>query len=126
VDLATLYRERRWVTLLGLIDQLRPASRLTKAMMDDPEVAEQILSAESSASSEWHPSLAEYGLTEQLLTQIIDLLQAQIATTSAAAGGKPDKPQPFPRPRTQVDIIRERRSAETQAAIISLFTPHAL
>lgn len=94
--------------------------------MDDPEVAEQILAQESEQPDEdWHPSLAEYGLTEQLLTQIVDGLQALQSAVIGAAGGKPERPKPFPRPRTQVDVIRERRSQETQAEIISLFAPHA-
>lgn len=95
-------------------------------MMDDPEVAEQILAQEDEQQKDdWHPSLAEYGLTEQLLTQIVDGLHVLQAAVVGAAGGKPERPKPFPRPRTQVDVIRERRSQETQAEIIALFAPHA-
>lgn len=93
--------------------------------MDDPEVAEQILSQEDEQpKDDWHPSLAEYGLTEQLLTQIVDGIHSLQAVVVGASGGKPERPKPFPRPRTQVDVIRERRSQETQAEIISLFAPH--
>lgn len=93
--------------------------------MDDPEVAEQILAEEAqSPPAEWSPSLTEYNLTNQLLTQVIDILNVQVAATQAAAGGKPSQPKSFPRPRTQLDIIRERRSAAVQSEIIALFAPH--
>lgn len=120
-----LYTERRWVELMDLITQLPDASRLTQAQLNDPEIAELILEAEDDLDqdTEWAPPLSEYGLTEQLLTQVVDGIAALNVTTAAAAGGKTNRPKPFPRPRTQVDIIRDQRSREVQADIISLFTP---
>lgn len=122
-----LYKERRWVRLLNLIDSLPQASRLTQAMMDDPEVAEQILDlTDSQTQEEWAPPLSQYGLQEQYLAQIVDGISTLAALVVSVGGGKPDRPKPTPRPRTQLDVIRERRSRETQLEIISLFAPHAI
>lgn len=127
MDLAVLYRQRRWVYLLDLIDNLPQASRLSRAMMNDPEVAEQILAmAEAEGENEWNPPLSEYDLKAQYLAQIVDGLSSLQSTLVAVNGGKPERPRPIPRPKTQIDVIRERRSQERQNDIIALFAPHAL
>jgi len=125
LDLEVLYRSRRWRYLLSLIDELPEASRVRQAMLDDPEVAEAILDADGGTDAEWHPPISEYGLAEQYLAQIIDGLAALNQAVVALGGGKPERPKATPRPRTQIDVVRERRSAETQADIIRLFAPHA-
>ena len=120
-----LWKERRWVRLLNLIDNLPQASRLTQAIMDDPVLAEQILDR-ADTNEEWAPPLSQYGLQEQYLAQIIDGINGLQALVSSVAGGKPDRPKPTPRPRTQLDVVRERRSRETQLSIIAAFAPHAV
>lgn len=113
------------MTLLDLIDGLPTASRLTRAMMDDPEVAEQILDAEDP-SAEWSPPLSEFGLAESYLAAISEKIDGLTAAVIAAAGGKPEKPAPAPRPRTALDVARERRSQQAQREVIALFAPHAV
>lgn len=127
VDLAALFHERRWVTLLGLIDSLRRPNRFWSARLNDPEFAEMVLrhEDENGDSGEWAPPLEEYDLLAQLISHLIDVTGTIPATIAAVVGGKSTKPKPFPRPRTAIDLLREKRSAEMQADIISIFAPHA-
>lgn len=115
VDLALWYAEGRVDGLLDLIDNLPGASRLTEAVTNDPEAAEELARLRLSDDSEkpdWAPRVAEFGLTEHLLSQIIDLLQSQIGVSIKAAGGKPGDVKPTPRPRTEIDAAVARLERE--------------
>jgi len=115
VDLALWYAEGRVDALLDLIDNLPSASRFTEAVATDPEAAEELARLRLNDDSEkapWAPRVAEFGLTEHLLSQIIDLLQSQIGVAIKVAGGKPGDVKPAPRPRTEIDNAVERLERE--------------
>lgn len=123
------FRQRRWSHLLDLIDNLPSNSRYREAYLNDPEAAEQIardqLEREQAGTTDNADNsnlpLSEFGLSEQLLAQIIDLLQSLQATTISAAGGKPKKPKPFPRPVTAVDKAKKRLNKQAAHDVLSLF-----
>lgn len=92
-----------WRKLLNLLDNLRLADRslYVQAQMDDPELAEFLATQPDGppggpALSEWTPEVAA-------LTAILDRLGEVVSAVIAAAGGKPGKLKPSPRPRTAID-----------------------
>ena len=101
----------RFRHILELIDQLPSTSRYHEAMTNDPELAEQ-LARQPESDEEWSPRVAEYGLTEMLLREILHELKVNSAITMSAAGGKPGELKPFPTPRTAVQAARERLERE--------------
>lgn len=119
VDLAAWWQEKRWAALLDFIDGLPGASRLNEAMANDHELA-AILALEPDPTEPWAPRASEYGLTEMILSQIVDGIKALQHTSIAVAGGKPGEMKPFPGPRTAVDLRRaanERQALENAAAL---------
>ena len=94
-------------------------SRFVAARRADPDLAEIMLELEEQAQRMGRkprssaPRDAEWTNTEELLTQLIDMVGALIAVEAShplPKGTKPKKPPP-PRPRPQrgVDIARMRR-----------------
>ncbi len=124
VDMAVLFKERRYVHLLALIEGLPTASRYTKALFDDDEMAERILdSGQGEASGDYHPPLSEWTPELAALTEISDKLSAIQQTQIGVAGGKAKSPKPSPRPETALDRAKERRVHEAQQRILSIFSP---
>lgn len=111
VDLAAWFREKRWVALLELIDGLPSASRLNEAIANDPELAEAIAS-QPEPTEPWSPRVSDYTLTNMLLAQLVNGINALQGTTVAAAGGKPGQIKPFPTPRTAIDRVREAQEQQ--------------
>lgn len=104
MDLAAWYADGRWVALLELIDGLDThRSRFREAQVNDPETARAI-ALMPDPEEPWSPALKDYGLTAQMLGQMISLLEV-IATQ----GGKP---KGFPSPVTEVDRQRKRIKVE--------------
>jgi len=66
--------------------------------------------------SEWTPERAA-------LADISDKLSVLIATTVAAAGSRPPRVTPTPRPRVAADLVRERRRAEQHLSLVSRVIP---
>ncbi|MFF5793677.1 hypothetical protein ACFY5D_16650 [Paeniglutamicibacter sp. NPDC012692] len=122
VDLAVLFKARRYVHLLALIDGLPAHSRYMEAYLNDEEIATAILdSGQSEASGDYHPPLSSWTPELAMLTEIKDTLAASIATQVGVAGGKAKNPKPSPRPVTAIDRIKEQRSREAQQQIVDLF-----
>jgi hypothetical protein len=112
-DLGQMFRDRRWLDLLTLIDWLPRNSAYIETLSEDEEIAEEYLSRPESAStrnpgpriSEWSPEL-------ERLTDLVDRMGEVMIAVVASQGGKAPKIRPFPRPRTAIDRVRERKRYE--------------
>lgn len=127
MDLAQWLADGRTIALLDLIEQLPRTARLWEAQAQDPEVAAERLNIEetqppSDAEKEaWSPRVAEWGLNEQMIADLIDAVEKQTYILASIHGGKPTKPGPFPRPRTALDKAREARDIEYANTTMALF-----
>lgn len=118
VDLFALWQNRQWRRLLNLIDQLRRPSRYYEAVSLDGDHLAQIEAARDGAERPKGPRMSEYGPTEERLDRIIDALTMNTQAVIAAAGGKPPRVEPQPRPETAWDSVRHRsRQAQHDALV---------
>lgn len=115
MDLSDFYQRKRYRSLMQLIDQLPRTSRYYEAMTKDPEFIQARLELESvqdeapddeETGDSWHPSTTEFGLTEQLLRELLHSVQEGNMIAMQAAGGKPPKPKPFPAPLDPLEVAR--------------------
>lgn len=83
------------------------ASHFRTAVLDDPEVAEE-LAARPEPKGQPRPSLYEFGPEVALLTDIKDRLGEVVAAVVVTSGGKAPKIPPSPRPTTGVARARRR------------------
>ncbi len=122
------------MALLELIDALPTASRFRQAVLLDEECAAGLLAAsqgEDEQERAWSPSIAEWGLTEELLASVYDRLgdvaQAVLSTIPVDRGkARPKYPgKEFPRAKTAIDAARERMALEMGHALLKAFFPHA-
>lgn len=108
--------------MLNLIDHLPGHSAYAEALAADEELAEVVLAhphpdrATGPRVSEWTPERAA-------LAEVSDKLSALIAATVAAAGAKPPKVTPSPRPRVAADRVRERRQQATHLSLVARVLP---
>jgi hypothetical protein len=120
VDLAEWYAAGRWVALLDYIDGLPAACRLNEAIVNDPEAAAAIAKL-PEPSTPWTPRVAEFGLTEHLLREILHAVQSNGQISIGVAGGKPGELKPFPAPRTEVDRAIEAIEREWAESFVGQF-----
>ena len=123
-----LWKQRRWVHLLSLIDHLPPNSRFYEAYLNDPDIALKIATEQErqreqrdEEAPKWTPPQRTWSPEMELLATVYDQLQVIQATQIGAAGGKPRKPRSYPRPRSLVDTFRQQIREEKQDQIINLF-----
>lgn len=101
MDLAVWWRQRRWVGLLELIDQLPAHCRLNEAVQNDPEQARLMALAREYAQDgdeqpePWSPPPSEFDLHAMLLREIAHNLAALVTQGKTSAY--------IPAPRTEVD-----------------------
>lgn len=110
----------RWSELLDLIDQLPSHSRLHAAILNDPEQAEALAALPEKPASQWAPPFTEFTLDAQITAMVYDRLGQLIDTVMAVAGSK-GRSQPFPRPVTELDRVKERVRREAAEDLISMF-----
>lgn len=111
VDLAVWWRERRFVALLDLIDQLPQTSRLNEALLNDPEQARLIVAAREASTEEpepWAPRYAEFDLHAQMLRDVIESLAGLRAAVLATARIPPGPHTRYPTPITEVEREKAR------------------
>lgn len=125
VDLAVMWRERRWVALAELIDQLPTASRFFEAVHNDPEQVALMAEQVQQAKGEWRPRLSEWRLEHVMLQRLIAAVEVGNADFLVANGGKPGKVRVFPGPETGVEKAREQARIDRQRALIDYLTPRA-
>ena len=128
MDLAALWKRRRWVHLLALIDQLPSNSRYYEEYLNDPEIARRVADEQERQreerdedAPEWTPPQRTWSPEMELLATNYDQLQAIQATQIGVGGGKPRKPKSYPRPKSLVDTYRQQIREEKQDDIINLF-----
>jgi hypothetical protein len=92
---------------LELIDQLPSTSRYYEAVVNHPEHAEEI-AKQPEPEEPWHPRQAEFGLNERLLAMISDQLQQ----LNIGLSGSKQQVNPYPRPKTLVDEVKDRLDYE--------------
>jgi hypothetical protein len=106
VDLAVLWREKRWVALLDYIDGLPTACRLNEAIANDPEMAAHLAEMRVTRPDDaepWSPRISEFDLNITMLREILHAIKGLRQVSIAAAGGKPGEEKPFPAPYTEID-----------------------
>lgn len=132
VDLHEIVRARRVRYALDLIDGLPSASRLRQAMLDDREVAEQIIAeqdrseADGHVPEEWRLQVSENTPTVIMLTRILQAIDelTGLNVTQVTQGKKKHKPRRLPTPKTAVDTVRDEKTRENAREIQRIFLPH--
>lgn len=114
-DLATLWRGKRWRTLLDLVSMLPKASRTVSALANDPEYARMVV-AQLSDSEQDEPlsSLEEQTRLVCVLEDLYDLIAASLGQKGR-----------YPRPTTMIDVERKRSTSRKAFDLISQVAPWA-
>lgn len=122
-DLEQLWADRRFGFILTVVDHLPRNSAYVQALTDDDEWAEQVIDAPQPKAA---PSvrLADWSPELEMLTNIYDRLAELIRVQAMAAGGKPKKAPPAPRPLTALDRVRARRRKRQHNRLVSVLLPH--
>lgn len=122
---------------MDLFHELPKASRTWEAVMNDPELARQILEAQNrdgrldpdaddefadevDSTPGWQPQYREYDLHAKQLGDIINALAGLNQSVIATGGGKARKVNPYPTPATalpQAEIDQARQDGD---AILSM------
>lgn len=122
VDLAREWRSRRWRRLLNLIDHLPAHSAYAEALAADEDLAVAVL-AHPQPDGATGPRVSEWTSERAALAEISDKLSTLIAATIAAAGSRPPKLIPSPRPRVAADQVRERQRAAAHLSLVERVLP---
>lgn len=137
-DLGELWRERRWQTLLDIIDHLPGHSWYSAAVAEDKEHARLMAEAIAARKNEdgeeeekpkgprintWTPELA-------MLTSLTDAVRrVEWAVFASQAGQKAgEAPKPLPRPQTALELeikLAEHRLREARhKSLVARMLPH--
>lgn len=116
LDLAELWRKRRWRRLLNLIDHLPRHSHYIAAMANDEELAESLPEPTQGSGA---PPLTEFTPEVERLTLIADRLAEVVTAVGNTVAKKPRRPpRQLPRPVTAHDRIKRRRRRERHQLIL--------
>jgi hypothetical protein len=126
ISAGELWRERRWRELYSYIKQLPSDSRVNHLIANDEEYLEKALANQDKnrtpgQSGPSGPSMAEWNLTNALLTKLVNAVRQNTEVTKAAAGGKAGNIQPERGPVTAADKVLNRlrqREHEEMSAIL--------
>lgn len=106
IDLAVLFARRRWRRLLNLIDRLPSNSQYVQELANDADLMDAVAAAGARKHvehlSDWSPEVGKLTLLADLVTQLLH-------ATVAAAGGKPGRFKPLPRPMTALEAAKHKR-----------------
>lgn len=119
VDLGHLWRSRQWRKLLNLIDHLPGHSLYAEAVSQDEVAAQAYLDSDSPAGTVASPRLSDFTPETAALAAVFDRLADVISATVAAAGGKPPKTQPYPRPVPATSRVRRRKALDRHQRLVS-------
>lgn len=122
-DLVRLWAERRFDAILTIVDHLPRNSAYMQALTDDDAWAEAVIDL---PQSDRPPSvrLADWSPELEMLTNLYDRVGELIRVTAMAAGSRPKRAQPAPRPRTALDRVRARRRKAQHSLLVSVLLPH--
>ena len=123
--LLPLWQQRRWRHLLNLIDGLPRHSAFVEALCDDDDLAENLAARDTPAGGERGGTpLSQFSPELEMATNIFDRLGELIQAVTAAAGARPPKIRPYPRPRTAADRVRRRRAQARHRGLVARLLPH--
>lgn len=124
VDLAQLWRERRWRRLLALVDQLPGTSRTMVAMAEDEELLAGLPEPEPGPPPA--PPLQTWTAEVEKLTLIADRLGELITAVHNTVAKRPGRPpRPLPRPQTARDRVRRKQRRDRHNHLVSQLTAAA-
>lgn len=130
-DLGDLWRERRWLLLLHLLDRLPTYSQFASAVAMDEDHAKMVAEAiqaqrerEGADAKPAGPALTTWTPELAMLTNLLDAVrgvQHAVVAVNSSKGKTPEPPKPSPRPRTPLeDILRTLEYQRRKAAHESL------
>lgn len=105
--------------MTNLLDRLPVASAYRQAVLDDPEVAEELAARPDRDGPPASPALAEWTPEVAALTHLGDLLLLLHSDLVALAGHKPPQVKPQLRPRTGVDVARARKERQEHDSLVA-------
>lgn len=135
-DLGKLWRERKWLLLLDLIDHLPGHSWYASSVNDDEEhakmLAESLAERESDGDTEAAaPALTTWTPEVAAITRVLDAvnqLTYVLTVVNTSKGPQPKPPKPAPRPRSPLEkALDSAKRAKRQAkheSIVSRMLPH--
>lgn len=107
LDLGQMIRGGKIRRILNFIDHLPQASHFYAAVSQDKEHVKALLEAtKGQPPTPYHPPQSEFGLTQELLTKVVEAVQQATLAVIASAGAKPPKVKPLPRPASLVEDIK--------------------
>ncbi|HEY9409405.1 MAG TPA: hypothetical protein VIP77_07465 [Jiangellaceae bacterium] len=114
-----LYEQGRWAFALTLIDHLPRTSAFAAAVAQDDELAAEVGDPPKASHI---PPITEWTPEAEALAAVVDRLAEVANAVVAAAGGKPSRVRPWPRPVTAFDRARAKRiRAVTDDLVAQLF-----
>lgn len=120
LDLLDFFRGvHSWRKLKVLVDRLPAASAYREAMLNDPEIAEEIAAQPEVVGPPPSPAWSSYTPERAALDNMIDRLGDLIVAVIATAGGKPPTIPPLVRPVTEVDRARLRREKKAHDDLVA-------
>lgn len=122
LDLLVLWQQRRWRYLLNVIEALPRHSAFVEALSDDDALAEALLNRPAGDERPRTP-LSQFSPELEMAVNTYDRLGELIQAVTAAAGGRPPKIAPFPRPRTAADRVRRRRAETKHRSVVARMLP---
>lgn len=114
---------RRFAKLLNFIGRLPSYSAYSEALAQDEELAALMLDQpppEDSGGERW----SEWSPIRGDLAVIADRLGELIRINVSAAGGKPPKVRPMPRPQAAIVRERNRRRMSKHRELTAILLPH--
>lgn len=129
IDLGELWRSRQWRKLLNYIDHLPSHTHFSSLVSMDEKHAEMLLEAQEAferaggKATDGGPSLTSWTPEVNLLASIYDAIHGVQFAVSASVGGKPDRPVPYPRPKTAIEIVRLRRRQHAHEDLTARMLP---
>ena len=115
-----LWRSRRWRRLRNLIEGLPRNSAYVEAVAADEELAATLPDAPGEQVERW----SEWSPERDTLVVIADRIGQLIAAQVAAAGGRPPKVAPLPRPTTASARVRQARRWQQHQRLVAQLLPH--
>lgn len=105
-----------------MVDHLPAHSAYAEALAGDEELAELII-AHPAPPSAAGPRVSEWSPERAALAEISDKLSTLTAAVIAAAGAKPPRLSPSPRPQVAADRLRERRREADHLSLVARVIP---
>lgn len=125
VSARELWQERRWRELLNYIDLLPANSHKNRLLSQDEEYMEMLLTQKSNDTGPVRPSMADWSLTNSLLSTLVDAVNKNTAVQQGIANPKGPKPRidPMPRPATAAERVEWRLQKKRHEDMVSLLLP---